>query len=157
MRIPAALFLSAALAACAPTPNRSIIALAPTPAADPDFREAVGVRGRVVIGETYLRATALDSATIQLTPVGAGTAITGYSDARGGFSLGAVAAGVYTITVSIPRESGVVVKTVTTRLRPIELTLPAGGGRLDLVLLVRYLPGSARLITAVDLVEPITG
>ncbi len=146
---------AALLTACgAPTPNRSIIALTPAPHSDAAFRDGVGVRGRIVIGETFLRSVALDSAAIQLTPVGPGQPVSGRSDSTGTFTLGAVPAGVYTITVWVPRDTVMVAKTVTARLRPVELTIPAGGGRLELVFLARFLPGSARLVTAVDLIEP---
>jgi hypothetical protein len=150
----ALLTLAVAVAACAPTPNRSLIAVAPSPISDAQYRDGVGIRGRIVIGETYLRSTALDAAMITFSPVGAGAAIMGRSGADGAFTLGPVPAGVYTIIVGVPRDTGVVEKTVTTRLRPVQLTIPPGGGRLDLALLVRYLPGSTRSITAVDLVEP---
>jgi hypothetical protein len=153
-RAGALLVLTVSVAACAPTPNRSLIAVAPTPISDARYRDAVGVRGRIVIGETYLRATELDAATIQFTPVGAGVPVTGRSGPDGAFALGPVPAGAYTLTVGVARDTGVVEKTVTTRLRPVQLTIPPGGGRLDLTLLVRYLPGSTRSITAVDLIEP---
>lgn len=150
------LALTALLAGCRAAPVRTTVALTASPVADADFGDAVGVRGVIRVGQTYTGGTLLPDATIVLAPVagGSGTERRTRSDAQGRFELRGVPAGVYTIVVTIPRDTTTVTYTVTAALRPVQLSIPTHGGRVDIELLARYLPGSSRLFTAVDLISP---
>jgi hypothetical protein len=154
----AALALSlAAVAACGTPPLRTDLALAPVPVADPASPTRILLAGRIVLGETLINAGPLAGATIAVvTDTAAAPLAQATSTADGGFTLPPVAAGTYLLRVTVPREGGRdVTRTVTARLRPVRLTLPEGGGRLALELHARTLPGSARLISAVDLIAPV--
>lgn len=146
----------AGLVACGAPPLRTGLVLAPRPIADPASPARVTLTGRIVLGETHINATPLTGATIAVvTDTLAAPLAEAVSTDDGHFALAPLAAGTYLLRVTVPREGGRdVTRTVTARLRPVRLALPEGGGRLTLELHARTLPGSARLISAVDLIAP---
>ncbi len=123
---------------------------------DASFTEGTGIRGVILVGQTYTGGVPLADAVIVLAPVAGteGREHQARSDAEGRFEVRGIPAGAYSISVTLPRDTSSVTRTVTAALRPVQLSIPGSGGRLDVELLARYLPGSSRLITAVDLISP---
>jgi hypothetical protein len=146
------------LACGGPAINRSTVVIAPTPLADPTYATAVGIRGTVRVGATYGSGGPLPGLTVVLRLPDGGEAVTqATTDSTGTFQLGPVPAGTYELAATVPRPSGPVTLWVTDRLRHVQLRIPPGGGRLEIVLLARYVAGSTRLIAAVELLEPASG
>jgi hypothetical protein len=141
-----------------PAINRSTVVIAPTPSPDAAYSTAVAIHGTVRVGATYGSGGPLPDLTLVLRLPDGGEAVAqATTDSAGRFRLGPVPSGTYELAATVPRPSGPVTLWVTDRLRHVQLRIPPGGGRLDVVLLARYLAGSTRLIAAVELLEPASG
>jgi hypothetical protein len=145
------LLLGSTVVSCRKPPDRSTVDVVTTPVSDAAFSDRVGMRGNIVIGATFAGGTPLASATVRLASA-SGDVREARTDAAGRFEIGAIPAGAYEMEVAVPRDTTEVRRRVTMALQPVRFVIPSGAGRVDVQLLARYLPGSVRLIAAVDLI-----
>lgn len=146
-----AVTLAALATGCRGKLDRSSTDRALTPVADAAFGSAIGLRGSIVIGATFSGGIPLAGASIALAGA-SGDTLRARSDVGGRFEIGAIPAGAYEMEVVVPRDTGSVRRRVTVGIQPVRVVIPSGTGRVDVQLLARYLPGSTRIIAAVDLV-----